>query len=331
MQQSTRFAIDDSMRFLLAYLNLNEVQVLQSAGLPIDFFERKTRSLSSEEYFRLWESLVKNVDQDRPFPLLLESLPITAGVSPPILAALCSRDFNTFVKRIRDFKPLIGPLVLVLEETEEEFSIGITIVNRDVPLHKDIVASEFVFFTKIIREATGTHVNPVLIESMERLDKEAYGSFFGVEPKIGNKDRIVFRVEDTHIPFSMRSESVWEYFEPELRKRLDELKKDSSFAARVRAVLFEILPMGLSSMGDVSGKLNMSDRTLQRRLQAEQTSYQQQLNHSRELLARHHLTSSEMTVSGISFLLGYEEPSSFSRAFHAWTGLSPESYRASTD
>lgn len=328
MQRNTRFVIDDSMRFLFAYLKVNEVRVLQKSGLPIDFFDRRTRSLGIDEYFRLWEALVECADSDKPIPLLLENLPLAAAMSPPILAALCSKDFDTFVHRIREFKPLIGPLVLKLESNEETFSIGITSVVESMELHPEIVASEFVFFTKIIRDATGVRVVPLGVESRGSLDEDAYGDFFGIRPAVGNENRITFTASDTRLPFAMRNESVWEYFEPELRKRLDELEKDSTFAAKVRAVLFEILPMGRSGIDHVSGMLNMSNRTLQRRLQAEKTNYQRQLNHSRELLARHHLSSSEMGVSEISFLLGYEEPSSFTRAFHTWTGQSPEAYRS---
>lgn len=329
MQQNRRFAIPDGMRFLLAYLKVNETQVLQEAELPVDFFERRNRSLSTAEYFRLWEALITYAAPEQPIPLLLENLPIAAGMSPPILAALCSKDFETFVYRIKEFKPLIGPLVLDLENDGTTLGIDVSSVEDPMGLHAEIVASEFVFFTKILREATSVYVTPVLVESLTPLDEESYGEYFGIKPRKGSRNRIAFRLEDCHLPFQMRNESVWEYFEPDLRKRLDELEKDSSFAAKVRAVLFEILPMGKSAIDDVSGTMNMSNRTLQRRLQTERTSFQQQLNHSRELLARHHLASSDMCVSEISFLLGYEEPSSFSRAFHTWTGHSPGAFRAS--
>lgn len=327
MQKRTRFVIDDSMRFLLAYLKVNEVQVLQKANLPVDFFNRNVRSLSTEEYFRLWEALIESVDSRKPIPLLLENLPIAAVMSPPILAALCSKNFETFVRRIKEFKPLIGPLVLELETNEETLSIHIFSVDDTKALHPEIVASEFIFFTKIFREATGQEIAPVSVEALVQLDEETYGRYFSVKPGVGDSNCIRFRLQDCRIPFQMRNESVWEYFEPELRRRLDELEKDSSFAEKVRAVLFEILPMGRSSIEDVAEKLIMSGRTMQRRLQAEKTSFQQQLNHSRKLLARHHLTSSLMTVSEIALLLGYEEPSSFSRAFHSWTGSSPEAFR----
>lgn len=90
----------------------------------------------------------------------------------------------------------------------------------------------------------------------------------------------------------------------------------------------KLMPMGQCSIDCVAEKLCISPRTLQRRLKSEDTNYQQQLNQSRELLAKHYLTTSEMNVTEISFLLGFEELSSFSRAFHIWTGDSPETFRA---
>jgi AraC-like DNA-binding protein len=51
------------------------------------------------------------------------------------------------------------------------------------------------------------------------------------------------------------------------------------------------------------------------------------LNRTREELARHYLGSSALTGAEISFLLGFEDPNSFFRAFHSWTGETPERVR----
>ncbi|MEM7443942.1 MAG: helix-turn-helix transcriptional regulator, partial [Pseudomonadota bacterium] len=77
----------------------------------------------------------------------------------------------------------------------------------------------------------------------------------------------------------------------------------------------------------VAGRLAISARTLQRRLSEEGTSFQQELNGIREELARHYLTNSHYSSAEISFLLGYDDPNSFIRAFHAWTGQTPERAR----
>jgi AraC-like DNA-binding protein len=95
----------------------------------------------------------------------------------------------------------------------------------------------------------------------------------------------------------------------------------------VHATLLELLPTGATTMNDVARSLTVSTRTLQRRLQDEGTSYQAALSATRESLARHYLRNETMTVGQISFLLGYENPTSFYRAFHSWTGQTPETAR----
>ena len=126
----------------------------------------------------------------------------------------------------------------------------------------------------------------------------------------------------------MANDAMWEVFEPSLRKRLSEIEDDDTHAERVKAALLELLPTGEASREAVARRLAVSTRTLQRRLNEEGTSFQAVLNSTRESLARHYLTNAGLSAGEIAFLLGYEEPSSFYRAFHNWTGQTPERVRA---
>ena len=89
----------------------------------------------------------------------------------------------------------------------------------------------------------------------------------------------------------------------------------------------EILASGECSMADVARRLAISTRTLQRRLREEETSFQQELSSLQAELAKHYLTQTPYSSAEISFLLGYREPSSFFRAFHIWTGKTPDVVR----
>jgi AraC-like DNA-binding protein len=80
-------------------------------------------------------------------------------------------------------------------------------------------------------------------------------------------------------------------------------------------------------MADVAQKLAVSTRTLHRRLKKDGTTFQKVLDDLREELARHYLASSDYSSAEIAFLLGYEEPNSFYRAFRVWTGQTPEAVR----
>lgn len=107
-----------------------------------------------------------------------------------------------------------------------------------------------------------------------------------------------------------------------------DLEASTTVRERVRASLLEQLPAGSSSTEAVARDLMMSSRTLQRRLKDEGTTFQAILDDTREALARHHLSASDLSTGEISFLLGYEDARSFYRAFHAWTGQTPNLARA---
>lgn len=127
--------------------------------------------------------------------------------------------------------------------------------------------------------------------------------------------------------YCSRNESMWEFFEPELKRRLSMMETDDSCAARVRSALMELLPSGECTIDDVAKKLGYSKRSLQRKLQEEDTNFQKQLSHTRELLARTYLANTDMTTEDIAFLLGYQESGSFLRAFTVWTGQTVIEYR----
>ena len=120
---------------------------------------------------------------------------------------------------------------------------------------------------------------------------------------------------------------MWDFFEPELQKRLYEMERDDSFAAKVRSALTELLPAGEGTAEEVAAKLGLSKRTLQRKLLDEDTSFQKQLNSTRELLACNYIRNTDMSSEDIAFLLGYQELNSFLRAFSIWTGMSVGEYR----
>jgi len=71
----------------------------------------------------------------------------------------------------------------------------------------------------------------------------------------------------------------------------------------------------------------MSTRTLQRRLSEEGFTYKQLLESVRHTLAEQYIRDERLSLNEISYLLGFSEQSSFSRAFKRWTGKSPSQTR----
>lgn len=96
---------------------------------------------------------------------------------------------------------------------------------------------------------------------------------------------------------------------------------------RVRTALVDLLVGGEADACSVARVLNMSTRTLQRQLQQEDTTFRDVLRDLRRDLAEAYLRAGEHNVTEITYLLGFSETATFSRAFKAWTGVSPSRFR----
>jgi AraC-like DNA-binding protein len=96
---------------------------------------------------------------------------------------------------------------------------------------------------------------------------------------------------------------------------------------QARQVLCRLLPQGEPKRQAVASALSMSTRTLQRRLQEENTSFQHLLDETRRELAMQLLRQRRLTLLEVAYLLGFADPSNFFRAFKRWFGMPPGQYR----
>ncbi len=134
--------------------------------------------------------------------------------------------------------------------------------------------------------------------------------------------------EETEKPRSSSHAQLSLLHDQLMREYLNRLDKDN-IVERVKAAIVDMLPSGHISDALIARALFMTERTLQRRLQVEGTTFKSLLTEVRQELADQYIRDSRLTLQEISFLLGFAELSSFSRAFKRWNGMSPKHYRAS--
>lgn len=320
------FLLDKNYGAYLAAKGFSVEEILKKALLPEDLFAHPAPSLTVREYFRFLQA-VDALSPEVQTPVELAASENIETFSPPIFAAYCSRNGLTCLKRLAQYKPLIGALLYKIEETESEVCVEIISADTEFELPEILVGMEFAFLVGLLRKATRENIRPVRATSKSEMHNPAYAQFIGAAITPAEKNQLVFSKADMLLPFISCNESMWEFFEPELNKRLSMLETDDSYAARVRSALMELLPGGECTIEDVAKKLGYSRRSLQRKLQEENTSFQKQLNHTRELLARYYVGHTAMRAEEIAYLLGYQDTSSFLRAFAVWTGSTVSSYR----
>lgn len=105
------------------------------------------------------------------------------------------------------------------------------------------------------------------------------------------------------------------------------LPRTKSLGERVRELLITDLPSGNANAVRIAKKLEMSRRTLNRRLEQEQTSFRELLDDVRKQLALRYLSTRDMSIPDIALLTGFSEAAAFHRAFRRWTDQTPSEYR----
>ncbi len=113
-----------------------------------------------------------------------------------------------------------------------------------------------------------------------------------------------------------------------LMKYLVEIKK-GDIVQQVQSIILDNLPDGQVTDRLVASELNLSERSMQRRLKEHKTTFRFLLDGVREMVAKQYIENPVNRMSDIAFLLGFSEQSAFSRAFKKWTGKSPVEYRNS--
>ncbi|MFS2316741.1 AraC family transcriptional regulator ligand-binding domain-containing protein [Maricaulis sp. D1M11] len=322
-----QFAIDPRWGLLLSDLGVDPMAVLRRAGLPLDLMARKRPTLSVAEYYRYWEA-VGELSGEIHIPIAMADALRVEMLSTPILACLSSKDMNTALFRLSQYKPLVGPLCLDIDIQATHTQIALKGLPRETPPPAGFLLMELVFLTQVARLATRQPIRPKRVE-LEVLptNTAVYEDYFQCPLSKSDRTSLVFDAIDARRPFLTADEVMWELFEAELIQRMSDLSADTSIVDRVRTSLAENLPGGQVSIHEIARSLGMSSRTLQRRLSAEDTNFNNVLRDLRRDLALHYLRHTDNTTADISYLLGYVEPNSFFRAFSEWTGSTPDRVR----
>ncbi|GAB3337682.1 hypothetical protein GCM10027299_49070 [Larkinella ripae] len=102
-------------------------------------------------------------------------------------------------------------------------------------------------------------------------------------------------------------------------------------AEQSRAIVLRRLDNQQSAqIEDIADELGLSVRSLQRRLQAEDVTFREIIDYARRDIALRLIRTNQHNINEIACVMGYDEPSSFRRAFKKWTGHNPKAYQLAT-
>ena len=179
----------------------------------------------------------------------------------------------------------------------------------------------------------GAPLVPLAVElrSPPPADAAEYARVFGVAPRFG---RAANAIELDHFDADSPLLSADPALSRVIERHADALlaarpEPAETIANRVRRLVGAMLRDGEAgaTLGAVARRLQMSERSLQRRLAAEGVGFDALLDELRRDLAVRYLADAKLAIAEVAYLLGYSEPSAFHRAFKRWTGATPAEAR----
>ncbi len=308
---------------------LDSVSLFAQVGLDPQILRDPNGRYPVSRMAKLWRLAVE-ASGDPCFALKASAYVQPATFHSLGLAMMASQNLEDALLRTARFSRIVSNAVdVVIEHTPQgvkevvTFLPGVPTVDEGIDL---FMASTL----KLGRMLTAMEHMPVEIRL--RRDGSAamraeFEAFFGCPVEFrAEENSLLIPHEWMNTPLPMAN--------PELARQNDKVVMEylrsfdgARISEKVRAELISRLPAGEPARGDVAGVLNMSEKTLQRRLRDEDTSYQQILDETRNELAKQYLSERQLSVCDVTFRLGFSDQSSFTRAFKRWTGISPGEFR----
>ena len=213
-----------------------------------------------------------------------------------------------------------GPLVtLRFRETDQTL--------RGLRQNSDYIAAMVI---RACRDMTRKRVSPVRAEFIHRRpnQKVQYEDVLGCPVTFNaDWDALVYAAETMHLPVIGANLKLLRVLQDACLKILGTSPKKQSLVHDVRELIIDKLAKGTARLDDVARELNMSGKTLERRLVEQGKTFSALLDDIRIGLTKTYLTETDIRLEQLAYLTGYSEPAALVRAFKRWTGTTPMQFR----
>ena len=292
-------------------------------------FEQSKIWITTEELFAL-HNAIHEISGDPAIGLKLGSEERIERYDPIAIAALYTRSFRDALGRMARYKRLMCPEEIRILERGKECAVQFVWLLADKPEPATLIDVCFAWIVAIGRRGIGHAVSPKRVEfKRPESNRRIYENYFGCPVKFGaRQNMLLFRTEDLAQPFLTHNPDLLEMVAPQLDAELTQQLAHESLKEQVKGILKKFLAGQRPRLEEVATELRVSTRTLQRRLLAERITFQTLVEEARRELAQHYLLQSSLELNETAYLLGYEDPNSFFRAFHRWEGTSPGEWRS---
>ena len=311
--------------------------ILREAGHENDPNETVDAETVADMFSDAWQAAVARTGSVAIGLELIPRQPLT-GLGALSSLVLSSPDLRSGLQRLARYTNLISPttsigmdapatsLGMVVGQDSCKITLRIAAGTRPVPQQRyDFMAMTFL---KGILWLTGESVAPLVVHHPypTPADPSPWEQAFGCPVHFGATAFVIeLPLAALDVAFPTADPTVGEICERMVAQLAAE--QGGCITARVRQVLLQLISKGDPRRELVAAALCMSERTLQRRLTEEGTSFIELVDDTRRELAQRYFVNGAYSPTEMSFALGFSDPSNFYRACKRWFGRTPNTLR----
>ena len=312
-------------------LQISVEKLLREAGIDPSLVGSSDAFLTADQFSALLGAL-REASDDEAFGIHYGENTNYRSGSVVVELVYSARTLRDALRELVKYKELVVPharITLFLEEGQAviTYASGNVNLKENQTTYNEIILSRIV---SICRWVTGENfpLTEVRFHHSEPVYLHEYERFFDC-PLAFNypENQIIFDKAILDRPLASSLPAYHHHIGEKAAEQLEKLV--SSYKVTRKVVDYIEHHMGKSGIGieDVARSLNMTPRTLQRKLKLENTSFVELRDRLRREKAQAYLLHSDISIGSLAILLGFSDVSTFYHAFKRWKGISPGEFR----
>ncbi len=300
-------------------------------GIPRSIFRRPDVEFPIEKHYRLLECVARSSDPHIGLTMAQNLKISDLGALGHAVAAAPTVGYG--LRLLAQYLYVFAHAnVLRLDVGKKYFVLGYHLTDSHLAIHQQDKEMSVSFAAMVIRELLGRDLNPSVVE-FEHFRPEYHKQLeahFGCEVLYERATNgLQYPVRVLELPTTGSDPSLLQALEFYLADRLKLRAEDDDLLAKVNHLIANSLNDGVPEIEAIARALGLSRRTLQRRLSDVDKVFSDLVDGVRREIAVDYVNHSDHSLTDIALMLGYQEASSFSRAFRRWAGVSPQQLRDS--
>jgi AraC-like DNA-binding protein len=308
---------------------LDVAALFEEAGLDMPALSDPDSRFPTERVSLLWQLAVAR-SGDPAIGLANSSIAKPASFDVVAYTMLSSPNLLGSLERVSRYVGILSDAAtLVVTQDDEGYRMIFELFGGGQPVPRQRFEFDLMTLLSFCRWITNPDLRPLALELRfpPPADLQPYQDAFKCSLRFNSSaNALLFARADVISPLPTAHPLLAEEHERIAGEHLRRLDL-AQVSNRARAAIIRHLPDGEPRRAEIASTLEMSERTLQRRLEAEGTSFQRLLDDTRRELAQRYLGQTDMSLCDATYLLGFSNQSSFFRACKRWFGTSPRHYR----